>query len=354
MASLIGSFQNACAWLIQLFWDLVAFSPKDQVIGQILSKASPSDLQRLFLGKRALVVGGTKGIGSGIAMALAEAGASVHLVGRDKTAAAQILGKMQVAKMSMNVPMTGSVFQFTPADLATIQGCIELVKVLEDAKDKATYDVVVMTVGAWPDLANPFTKDGYNRVLFLDVLAKFIIFTKLHERGMLAEGAAVLSVCASGQELPFARFLKPYLKNRIMKSGGKAGADPMFLRTLVSAGVSNDAFLLMASKAHKSYKFIGTFPGLIATDVMASTFGVFVSYMGKAILKMLTPFKISMSEHDCGVNHINILAHVSQNEFPVSFWDHFLQARTASTLASDAEFQKWVWNLCSTALGTSS
>jgi len=354
MASLIQSFQNAVTWLVQLFWDLAAFTPKDQAIGQICSKASPAELQRLFLGKRALVVGGTKGIGSGIAVALAEAGASVHLVGRDKAAAAQILGRMQIGKMSMNVPMSGSDFQFTAADLASVQGCIQLVETIAERKEKCKFDAVVMTVGAWPDLTNPLTKDGYNRVLFLDVLAKFIIFTKLHERGMLAEGAAVMSVCASGQELPLARLAKPYLKNLIMSSGGKAGADPLFLRTLVSAGVSADAFLLMASKAHKTYKFIGTFPGLVATDVMVSTFGRFISNLGKKVLNMLALFNISMSEQECGVNHMNILAQVFQNDFPVTFWDHFLQARTASTLASDDEFQKWVWNLGSTVLKTGS
>ena len=50
-----------------------------------------------LIGKEAIVVGGTSGIGMGIALRLAEAGAAVTIVGRDRTRAAQIVEQMNAA-----------------------------------------------------------------------------------------------------------------------------------------------------------------------------------------------------------------------------------------------------------------
>jgi NADPH:quinone reductase-like Zn-dependent oxidoreductase len=50
-----------------------------------------------LIGKEAIVVGGTSGIGMGIALRLAEAGAAVTIVGRDRTRAAQIVEQMNSA-----------------------------------------------------------------------------------------------------------------------------------------------------------------------------------------------------------------------------------------------------------------
>ena len=46
-------------------------------------------------GKRAVVVGGTSGIGKGLALRLAKAGASVTIVGRSQERAANIIQQMQ-------------------------------------------------------------------------------------------------------------------------------------------------------------------------------------------------------------------------------------------------------------------
>lgn len=359
MASVVGVLARICDWLLRLVFDLAVFTRRDCNIGPILCKAAPKELQALFCGKHVLVVGGTKGIGSGIAVALAEAGAHVHIVGRDEAAAGRVLDMMRSASSSSGKSSPEGAFQFHRADLGSVQGCMQFVRKMTEAKSCRSsggspikFDAVVMTLGAWPDWRHPHTKDGYNKVLFLDVIARFIVFNQLSEKNMLADKAMIMSVLASGQELPLATFSKSYMKNSIVKSGGKQGVDYVFLRTLLSAGASGDAFLRMASKQHPNYKFIGTFPGLVATDVMIPTFGSRVADLAKLMLQKLEALNVSMSEYDCGVNHLNILARVAEHDVPLSYWDHFLNARNAGCLASDAEFGDWVWKLCIGSLGT--
>ena len=56
-------------------------TPKDPSVGDVAPISSATDLD--LQSKRSLVVGGTRGIGRGVAMTLAAGGASVTVVGRD-------------------------------------------------------------------------------------------------------------------------------------------------------------------------------------------------------------------------------------------------------------------------------
>ena len=57
-----------------------------------------------LIGKEAVVVGGTSGIGMGIAVRLAEAGAAVTIVGRNQDRAAQIIEQMKSAAPEGTAP----------------------------------------------------------------------------------------------------------------------------------------------------------------------------------------------------------------------------------------------------------
>ena len=57
-----------------------------------------------LIGKEAVVVGGTSGIGMGVAVRLAEAGAAVTIVGRNQDRAAQIIEQMKSAAPDGTVP----------------------------------------------------------------------------------------------------------------------------------------------------------------------------------------------------------------------------------------------------------
>jgi hypothetical protein len=110
-------------------------------IAVIKQKQSAADFIRdgTFKGKRALIIGGTRGIGRGIAAELASAGADVDIVGRT--------GGDEVVEAFRESGGEGS-FTFHRADLSTSASCLKLVDGL--AEGGKSFDLLVMTVGVWP------------------------------------------------------------------------------------------------------------------------------------------------------------------------------------------------------------
>merc|ERR1712211_32435 len=67
--------------------------PKDPLVGNV-DPANRDELSARLESKSALVVGGTRGIGRGIAMALAKAGVSVSIVGRSEDSGRKVVEAM--------------------------------------------------------------------------------------------------------------------------------------------------------------------------------------------------------------------------------------------------------------------
>ena len=84
---------------------------KDEQVGDATAVASVAELRSAYEGKRALVVGGTRGIGAAIAGTLREAGASVTIVGRS---------------CAPVMPGDGNKHHAFAADLSTVSGCRRL------------------------------------------------------------------------------------------------------------------------------------------------------------------------------------------------------------------------------------
>ena len=113
----------------------------------------------LLRGRRALVVGGTRGIGRGIALALAANAASVTIVGRGPGDAVvrAMAARAEATAATSNPPA----FRSHAFDLSTVGGCSALVANLARTEgDDGGYDYVFFTVGVWPNFSDPFTTDG--------------------------------------------------------------------------------------------------------------------------------------------------------------------------------------------------
>ena len=164
--------------------------PLDGSVGNVVP-LSPDDLQKQIIGKRALIIGGTKGIGAGTAVALARSGAaSVGVVGR--SAPDSVLLKME------EVGHGQGEYKWERADLGSVKGCLDFVDrllALGAVEDGKRFDFLVLTVGAWPNWSDRLSADGVDKVLALDIVARYVIMTRLAP--LLAPGARVMSVLAS-------------------------------------------------------------------------------------------------------------------------------------------------------------
>mmetsp|Transcript_150659 Transcript_150659/g.484338 ORF Transcript_150659/g.484338 Transcript_150659/m.484338 type:complete len:351 (+) Transcript_150659:72-1124(+) len=312
----------------------VTSCPLDPMVGTL----SESDLQDLvkstadtrpFLsGRRALVLGGTRGVGRGIAVALAQGGASVVVVGRNTSSVLAVLGAAGANH--------GGTMEALSVDLSTVAGGLELISKLKTRAQK--FDLVFFTVGSWPNYNHPATADGIEAVVALDLLSHHVVLKGLYAGGLLSRDARVMNTIASTQPFPFVT--KSSVIDRL-----SATAPGMIPFTLFPIAVAGDAWLRATSKRMPELVFVGMFPGIVSTDLPRTSFP---GWMMPVLGALMWP--IAISEERSGLVHVGVLTSSNVLKRPVSFFNHLLEGREAHLLAYDEELAEGVYNWLDEAL----
>lgn len=301
-------------------------TPKDPAVGDAAPVASATDLD--LRGIQSLVVGGTRGIGRGIAMTIAAGGASVTVIGRDTH---KIVNQLQ-AKASRGPNQTILAYS---ADLSTVWGSRQIVKALEEAGTQP-FDFVFFTVGCWPTYNVPFTADGVERVVALDLLSHHIVLTGLANAGLLKPEARVMNTIASTQNFPFQT--RESVQQRLDDSI-KNQAPGMVPFTLFPVAVAGDAWLRETSKRYPGMHFVGMFPGVVMSDLVKSSFPAWMIPLLKAGM-----WSIAISEEQSGLAHVTVLMSSNVGRHGVSFFNHLLEGREAHRVALDDELSAHVYD----------
>lgn len=107
---------------------------------------------------------------------------------------------------------------------------------------------------------------------------------------------------------------------------------------LLPLGVLGDAWLQAAAHAYPNLRFVGTFPGLVVSDLPASTF----PRWAVSLLK-LAMAPIASTDEETGLAHATILVRAAASVKRVTYWNHLLEARTTHPLAYDEDVSGWLW-----------
>ena len=317
-----------CAMLPTIFNATIRIcsTSKDPSVGNVTPIVNVTDLK--LGGRRALVVGGTRGIGRGIALTLARGGSSVTVVGRDTHKIVDQIKAVVVAGSDQEV----SAFS---ADLSTVAGGKQLVESFHEAGTQP-FDYVFFTVGCWPNYSIPFTSNGIEQVVALDLLSHHVVLTGLANHDLLKPGSRVMNTIASTQKFPFQS--KDSVKRRLTESINKMKGPGVIPCTLFPVAVAGDAWLREASKRYPDVRFIGMFPGIVSTDLPQSTFPTWIMPILRAGV-----WPIAVSEEESGLAHVTVLASQNVGRHAVSFFNHLLEGRKAHPVAQDDALSAWVF-----------
>jgi len=165
---------------------------------QSMSALRAKNLAASFPGRQALVVGGTSGIGHGIAQRLAKANFTVTIVGRNAERGREIVEEL--------TKLGGSGHTFLPCD-AQLVGNVKTFAA-EYAAKHSSLDVLVLTLGYAQMDGRVLTREGldgqmavhyYSRMAFIEGLLPLL-------RAAPAGGGCVLSVLSGGRHAPYPHF----------------------------------------------------------------------------------------------------------------------------------------------------
>lgn len=316
---------------------------KDTAVGDIVAPGES------VAGKHALVVGGTRGIGRGIALALAQGGCSVVVVGRHQTAA--IVTDMEQAfvdSKQKNSSTTGSgttpTFTAQAADLFTVAGAGKLVETLRQgttSSHREAFDYVFFTVGCWPDYTEPFTTDGIEKSVALDLVARHAVLMGLIQSETLlrtdtaSPTSRIVSVLASTQHFPGQSVEGVRKRLEEATTGVRPGRIPPV--SLMPVGIAGDAWLRVMAQRYPHLHFVGTFPGVVFTDVMSPSFS---SWLAPLVLANL--WLIGSTEEEAGRMQVGIAASENVGRHSVSFYNHLYEARKPHSVSLNEDLGQFV------------
>ena len=208
-------------------------------------EVSSAEFDELDLaGKRAAVVGGTGGIGRGLALAMAERGAEVTVVGRT----------------FRDVGVAG--IRFVEADLSTIGAARGAAKALQ----AEVLDLLVFTTGIMPGPEREETAEGLEVDLAISYLSRLAILRDLAPR---------LGVDRNRAESKPRVFVMGYpgtdSEGDLDDFNSERSYKPMVAHMNTVAG--NEALVLDAAERYSHLNVYGLNPGLIRSDIRANMLG---------------------------------------------------------------------------------
>ncbi|KAL7467595.1 hypothetical protein ACHAXS_007840 [Conticribra weissflogii] len=313
-----------------LLWRNAA--PLDEDVGAI-DILSTDQLTSRVKGKHALLIGGTRGVGFGTAVALAKAGAHVTIVGRSEKSGLAAVSEIEEQSSGSG---SGAAVKFIQGDIGTVCSAMDLVKRLEN--EGKQYDLAVVSAATFPDFSKPLLNDdGIDKSFAIGVVGRYLIHRNMHL--FMNDGARILNVMASGINLP----------EKVLTSwdpdvaSGKRNVSGLF-EGVMTFGLGNQIMLdtLFQKDEHFSnneFTMVTTHPGVLKTDLHRGQGLLFDILEGVAVAL------IGISVKDAGIRQSSILASEKLRPKSLTRVDQFAYGRLncRNAIALNEKHSDWLW-----------
>lgn len=323
-------------------------APPDPKIGRI-EYLDLDGLRRRYENRRVLVIGGTRGVGYGTALAAAKAGAHVTIVGRSEASGRRAVEAIR-AELSPTDASDGRA-EFLQGDIGTVCGATALVDNLASAatnevgeendgtinNDAKRYNYLVVTAAIFPDWSQPLlNEDGIDRSVAVAVVGRSIVYRRMDEFMNVGNSPRVLNVLAAGLSPPVSDLSRFFDRDVI---AGRRNVSSVF-EAMLTFGLSSELLMDKLNSQKPSYTMVSTHPGFLKTDLHRGQGWKFDALEAALVTLM------GVSEDECGMRQASILASDRLREGGLSLVDFIGVGRTKSPQLQRLidDHGDWLWS----------
>lgn len=204
-------------------------------------------------GKSAVIAGGSQGIGAGVAIRFAQAGANVLVVGRSKERLEKVISEARKVAKS-----TEQKFDYVSADLSLVSGTKAAAKEIE-ARTSGHVDYLIQTQGGMPNGRYETTLEGIESHFAVQVLSRFHLNYVLASSGTL-KNTSIIILAPGGTQSEF------NLDDIEVASAKNDGQYTQLGKQGARDSVISDTITKSLQSRFPQIKFFHISPGLVQTD----------------------------------------------------------------------------------------
>lgn len=204
-------------------------------------------------GKLAVIAGGSQGIGAGVAIRFAKAGANVIVVGRSKVRLEKVISDARKVAKS-----TKQKFDYVSADLSLVTGLKAAAKEIEE-KTNGHVDYLIQTQGGMPNGRFETTSEGIESHFAVQVLNRFQFNYILASSGTLKD-TSIIVLAPGGTQTEF------NLDDIELASAKKEGSYTQLGKSIARDSVISDTITKSLQNRFPQIKFFHISPGIVSTN----------------------------------------------------------------------------------------